>query len=118
MRLILSVVLIAALSSIAEYFLPWWSLAIVAFLIAMLLRLSPGKAFLAGFLGIAVSWASWALWRDIPNDHLLAGRLSGVFGLPGGTSFIIVTAVVGGLVGGLAAWSGGCIGERRSVKRY
>lgn len=109
MRLLLSIVLIAVLSSIAEYFLPWWSLAVVAFFVALLMHLSPGKAFLAGFLGIAVSWACWALWRDMPNDHLLAGRLGAVFGLPGATSFIIVTALAGGLVGGLAAWSGGLI---------
>jgi len=115
MRLITSILFIAILSGIAAFFLPWWSLAVVAFLIAVLLKLSPGKAFVSGFLGIALLWGVWALYRDMPNQHILADRLAGVFGLQGHALFILVTAIVGGLVGGMASWSGSLM--RRSIYR-
>lgn len=107
MRLLLTSLLICAVSAVAEYFLPWWSAAVVAFIFGFLMRLSIGRAFLAGFLGLAVLWLIWALYWDLPNDHLLAGRMAKVFSLPNAGSFIAVTTILGGLIGGLSAWSGG-----------
>ena len=51
MRLLLAVLLTALLSFIAGLFLPWWSIAPIAFLVALLLGLGVGRSFLAGFLG-------------------------------------------------------------------
>ena len=110
MRFITSILLIALLSAFAEYFFPWWSLAVVAFAVAWIMKLKPGRAFLAGFLAIALLWAGWALYRDMPNDHLLANRLAVlILKVPNHMLFILLTSVVGGLVGGLAAWSGALI---------
>lgn len=106
MKFIPAILLIAVLSGIAEWFAPWWSLAIVAAVIAVAMKLRPGKAFLAGFLGIALLWLGVVLWRDIPNEHILSTRLAKLFTLPDHTLFIVVTVVIGGLVGGLSAWAG------------
>lgn len=113
MKFILTILLIAILSGITTYFLPWWSIAVVAFAVAIFMKQTPGKAFLAGFLGIAVLWCAWSLYRDIPNDHLLAGRLGKVFGLPNAGLFIAVASLIGGIVGGMAAWSGALITTRK-----
>jgi hypothetical protein len=112
MKLIVSVVLIAIIAGIAEWFAPWWSLAIVAAVVAIAMKLSPGKAFLAGFLGIAVLWLGVVLWRDIPNNHILSERLAKLFKVPSYTLFIVVTAVLGGLIGGLAALAGALLVPR------
>lgn len=109
MRFLLTILLIAAGAALAEYFLPWWSLAVVAFLVALLIVLRPGKAFLAGFLAIALLWAGWALFRDLPNHQILSARMARLFGLPHSALYLVVTALVGGLVGGLAAWSGALV---------
>ena len=109
MRFLLTTLLIAAGAALAEYFLPWWSLAVVAFLVALLIVLRPGKAFLAGFLAIALLWTGWALFRDIPNHQILSTRMARLFGLPHSALFLLVTAFVGGLVGGLAGWSGALV---------
>jgi len=106
MKFLLSILLIAVLAGIAEWFAPWWSLAIAAALIGFLMRLRPGKAFLAGFLGVGLLWLGFVLWRDIPNEHILSERLAKLFKLPNHTLFILVTAVLGGLIGGLSAWAG------------
>lgn len=113
MKFITATILIILLSAVTEYFFSWWSLAIVAFTVSYFVSLSPGKAFLAGFLGIATLWCCWTLWLDIPNSHLLAGRLAGIFNLPGYLPFVIVVTLVGGLTGGMASWSGALV--RRSI---
>src|SRR5215213_7109516 len=107
MKFLLSILLTAALAFIAGIYLPWWSVAIIAFLVALLLQLKIGAAFLAGFLGIFILWALLALWIDIKNESILSQKIAQVIPL-GGSSvlLILITAIVGALVGGFAAMAG------------
>lgn len=112
MRLFFSILILIVLSFIAEHFFGWWSIAIASFFVGLLSNLSPGKAFLAGFLGVAIFWLIVVLCKDIPNNHILSQRMATLmFKTPNYILFILVTVVVGGLVGGFAAWSGG-LGRR------
>jgi len=106
MRLLFTILIIAVAAGIAEWFAPWWTIAIVACIAGFVSRLSSGKAFLAGFCAIALLWLIFALWRDIPNQHILSARMAQLFKLPSYALFIAVTSLLGGLIGGLATWSG------------
>jgi hypothetical protein len=106
MRFLLSIVIIAIFGAIIEWFFPWWTIAIVALALGYLSKLSTWKAFLAGFCGIALLWLGFALWRDIPNQHILSSRMALLFKLPSFGWYLAVTAILGGLIGGLSAWSG------------
>ena len=106
MRFLLSVILIAIFSALAEFILPWWSVAIVAFLISLFVVQKSDKAFLMGFLGVGLCWLTAALLHDIANDHILSARMAVLFKLPNYSMFIGVTVFLGGLIGGLAAWAG------------
>ena len=110
MKSLSGILLIAILSGIAELFLPWWSIAVVAFAVVLLLK--PGKAFWTGFAGVGIYWLIASMFRDVRNDHILSTRLAGVFHLPSYWLFLLVTAIIGGLVGGLSAWAGSLIGRR------
>jgi hypothetical protein len=116
MKFLLSVILIALLSAFAESFLPWWSIAIVSFLVSLLSGMRPGKSLLAGVLGIVGFWLVVLLFRDISNDHILSQRIAAVFSLPHYSFFIAVTVFIGSLVGGLAALSGSLLRYRRPGK--
>ncbi len=116
MRFLLLVILIAVLSAVAEMFLPWWSIAIVAFVISAFAKQNSGRAFLAGFCGIALFWLTAILLRDIPNQHILSARMATLFKLPNHALFIVVTIFIGGLVGGLSAWAGSLIRPRLEVR--
>ncbi len=107
MRLLLATLLIALLSFIAGLFLPWWSIAPVAFAVALLLQPGLGRGFMAGFLGIFLLWALVAFWIDVKNESVLSHKVAQLFPL-GGSSLllILVTALVGALVGGFAALAG------------
>jgi hypothetical protein len=102
--------LIFLLAFIAGLYLPWWSIAIVAFGAALLMQPKIGFGFLAGFIGIFLLWASIAFWIDVNNESILSRKVALLFPL-GGSSLllIVVTAFVGGLVGGFAAMAGSSI---------
>ncbi|HEY9364209.1 MAG TPA: hypothetical protein VIQ00_13165 [Chitinophagaceae bacterium] len=107
MKFIVAIILTVLFSFIAGLYLPWWSLAIVAFIVALLIHQQAGKAFLAGFLALFFLWALLAWWIDVKNQGLLSAKVAALLPL-GGSSFllIIVTAFIGALVAGLAAMSG------------
>jgi hypothetical protein len=106
MKLLIAVILTALFSFVAGLYFPWWSVAIAAFLSVLLIPLRSSRAFLAGFLGVFILWALLALWIDIKNQGILSKKVAEIFPL-GGSSFLIilVTSIIGALVGGFAALS-------------
>ncbi len=115
MRFLFSVLIIALLSAGAEFLLPWWSCAVVCFLVALFARQSGGRAFLIGFLGVGIFWLVAALLHDVANEHILSTRMAALFKLPNYWLFILVTVFIGGLVGGMAAWVGATL-KPNSIK--
>src|SRR4051812_42526856 len=109
MKIITAIVLTAFLAFVVGVYssLPWWSFAITSLVVAIAIHQRPGKAFLAGFLGLFLLWAIMALLKDAANDHVLATKVAAI--LPLGGSYlvlILVTGVVGGLVSGMSALTG------------
>lgn len=113
MRILLAILLTASLSFIAGKYFPWWSIAIIAFLVGLFVHQNLGAAFVSGFAGIFIMWALLSYWIDAKNDNMLSQKIAQLFPL-GGSSFllILVTAFVGGLVGGFAAISGSSLRRR------
>jgi hypothetical protein len=90
--------------------LPWWSFVITNILIAIAIPQKPIYAFLSGVLGIGLLWFSLAFIIDNQNQHLLSTKVANVLPLHGSyISLIILTTVVGALLGGLAALTGSYI---------
>ena len=119
MKFFLSILLIGALSAVSEYFLPWWTMSIVAFLVCLVMRMGGWRSFFAGFLGIAVFWLCAFLFRDVPNEHILSQRMAILFfKKPAGSQFMLVTVMLGAIIGGLAGWSGGLMLKRNTKKIY
>ncbi len=107
MKFITATILTALLAFISGLFLPWWGIAIAALLVAVLVHQKAGKAFLSGLLGIFLLWAGLAWWIDMKNNGVLSERIALILPLNGNSVLLIgITALVGGLVGGLAALSG------------
>ena len=99
--------IILVLSFITSYFLPWWMVAIIAFLAAFFIGKAPGQSLWSGFAAVFVVWTVLALFKSIPNNHMLADRVIQLFPLPHNWIYLLaVTALIGGLVGGMGALSG------------
>jgi len=95
------ILLIAICSALAELHWSWWIVVVVSFLILVFTRTKPGRSFLAGFIGVALSWLVIALWEDIANNHILSTKMATLFGLPGYPLFIAVIVLIGGIAGGM-----------------
>ena len=117
MRFLLSLLLIILLSFIAGLYFPWWSIAIIAFAVALFIPQNIYKSFLAGFLGIFLLWGILAFWIDSKNDSILSQKIAQLFYLGSSSiSLILVTALIGAIVGGFAAMSGSSL--RPATKKY
>lgn len=104
MKFILSVLLIMLFSFCACLFFPWWSIAVVAFLVSLFLPQRPFPSFLSGFISLFLLWGSLSLWISVKNGHILAHRVSIlIFKTDSPYLLIIVTALIGAIVAGFAA---------------
>jgi hypothetical protein len=110
MKFISSLFLMALLSFSLCIFLPWWSIAIVCFVVAVCIPQKNWLSFMAGFISLFLLWYGLSFWMSFQNGHLLANRISTLI-LKQENSFLLVliTALIGGMVGGLAALSGSLI---------
>jgi len=107
MKFIVSILLIALLSVAACLYLPWWTIAIVAFIVAALIPQKPWKAFLAGFIALLLLWGSLSWYISSNNNHLLAHKVSMII-LKMDSPYLLITAtaIIGALVGGFGSLSG------------
>jgi hypothetical protein len=103
----IQIVLIAILSLLVQLLLPWWSLAVVAFVICYWRSSSAGRAFLYGFAGVCLVWLIYALTIQLRTDGVYVGRISQLLFQVNNTALLVlVTSLVSGLIGGLAGVSG------------
>lgn len=106
------------LSFVAGLYYPWWSLAVVAFAIALIFGQRPVAAFFTAFLAVFVFWFGYSYFIDLSNDHILAGRMSQLFiqtELP--VVMCVISGVAGGLVAGFAALCGSFLRGRKKQKK-
>jgi hypothetical protein len=110
MKFLTSILLTALLAYAFGLYLPWWSIAIAAFAIAILIRQKPLWAFLSGFIALLLLWGLMSLIMSSNNNHILAGRMAMVI-LKSASPLmlILLTAMIGALIGGLAALSGNLV---------
>ena len=99
--------ILLVLSFITSFLLPWWVVPIVTFLAAYFMSSTSKLPFISGFSAVFLVWAFLAVLKSIPNDHILADKVVQLFPLPHNWIWVlIVTAVIGGLIGGMGALSG------------
>jgi len=115
MKLPIQLIAIVIAAFILELFMPWWSIAIAAFAAGFALKSNAN--FLAGFLGIAILWLTKALVMDVSSAAPLAERVAGIFSL-NKPLLMLVTSLIGGLVGGFAAMAGASLKPEKQDERY
>jgi len=104
MKFIISILLTMVLSFCSCLFLPWWSIAIVSFLVASIISQTPLASFITGFIALFLLWGILSFWISTNNDHILAHRVSLlIFKVDNPFLLIVITALLGALVAGFAA---------------
>ncbi len=104
MKFLITVICIAIFSFLAGLYAPWWSVAIVAFIVSLIVHQKPALSFIGGFLGVFVVWVVLAAIINSSNAGILASKIGGLLSVGNSPAImILVTGFVGGLVGGFAA---------------
>jgi hypothetical protein len=107
---IIQVIIIALLGYLLELFFPWWSIAIAAALGGTFLRSNAN--FWAGFMAIGLLWLLASFLIDFTSPSALADKVAPIFKL-NKLMLMIVTALIGALVGGLACLTGSLLVRRK-----
>jgi hypothetical protein len=115
MKVIIQCILIIILAYLLELFLPWWTIAIAAFIGGLAFNTSAN--FLAGFIAIALLWTVTSLLIELSAAAPLTDRVAQIFKVPKPALFAI-TALLGGLVGGFAAMTGGALQKDKRKRSY
>jgi len=116
MKILLQIIATAIAAYILEHFLPWYSLAVAAFVFGFVFKSRAN--FLAGFVAIAGLWALkiWLLTGASSSD--LPARVAQLFNLPKNEYLFLASILIGGLVGGFAALSGAILRPRKREPYY
>jgi hypothetical protein len=119
MKFLLATIIIILFSFLACLYFPWWSIAIVAFMISILIPQKPLASFISGFAGLFLLWGFLSLWISISNDHILAHRVSLlIFKTDSPYLLIIVTALIGAMVAGFAALTGSFLRKEKTIETH
>ena len=107
MKFIVTILLMSILAFTACLFMPWWSIAITSFLVGALIPQKKGIAFLSGFLSLFFLWLGLTFWMSFQNNDILAHRISLlILKKDSPLLLMFITAMIGGLVSGMAALTG------------
>lgn len=110
MKFVISLILIMLLSFVVCLYLPWWGIAIAAFIVAAIIPQSPLMGFITGFCALFLLWGGLSFWISSNNGHILAHKVSLLL-LKADNPYLLmlVAALIGALVGGFAALTGSYI---------
>ena len=115
MKFILQIVVVLVAAFVFELLLPWWSIAIAAVLGGYLFKSNAN--FFAGFIAIALLWSVDVWLIDSAAAAPLAEKIAAIFSLNKAT-LILVTALIGGLVGGFGALTGSLLKRDKHKSLY
>ncbi|RMG87267.1 MAG: hypothetical protein D6714_02720 [Bacteroidetes bacterium] len=106
-KFILETLFIVIIGFIAQLFLPWWIILVVAGLAGFLFNFKNSLAgYFAGFVAVSLLWGGYAGYLDAQNMGVLSSKMGALFGGMPGSKLVWVTGLLGGFLGGLACMAG------------
>jgi hypothetical protein len=107
-------IIILIVSAVAQYFLPWWVIAPIAFAICAWKSKTAFGAYAAAAGAIATLWVGYAFYLNSNNDGIMLHKIAGLFSenikflknLPVTPTFFVIMAIIGSQVAGLSATAG------------
>lgn len=106
MELLVFLLVILLGNSLLPVYLPWWIFIPFNLLSSLPFRLSSAEAFTWGGSASGLVWLSWSYWQSHQNQHILAGRLSGVLGLSNSLLLFALEFFIPFMLGGVACMTG------------
>ncbi|MFM7486274.1 MAG: hypothetical protein ACKO13_05060 [Cytophagales bacterium] len=102
MKFTIQLLITAVVCFVLQRFFPWWSMPIGTAVVSYFIGNKNGISFLAGLLAISFLWLAVALYIDAATHSILTYKVNKL--LP--VNAFVLTAIIGGLIGGLGALIG------------
>jgi hypothetical protein len=107
MKLIVKIILIAALCVAGLMFFPWYIIMAVPFVMNIIIKTNGTGAFFSGFVPVAMIWLVQAILIHTRTEGILTSKIASVLPLGGSAgAMIVLTALIGGLAAGLSGYTG------------
>jgi len=87
-------------------FIPFWGLMFIIGICAALVGGKQFIAFLGAGVGVALVWFAVPLWITIRTGSELPTKIGAIMGLDNPVILILITSLIGFLIGGFSAWTG------------
>lgn len=87
-------------------FFPWWIGILPAAIFGFLMLDRWIHAFLTGFSAVGFAWFVQSFYIHVMNDGILSGRIAEMLQVQSAENVLIITFIIGGLLGGFAATTG------------
>lgn len=98
------VILIAAF--LLQMVLPWWIIVIISFATCGLIGKTGKISLWSPFFAILLLWTGMALFKSLPNNNLLAGRVAEMFGAQAWWLILTLTALLGAFAAAVSGYCG------------
>lgn len=86
------------------FFYHWWWIIIDTFIATLLMGRTALSSFLSGFVAVAIVWGGYAFAVNSANEGLLLAKIAKIFfGTSSGWLLMLITIIIGALVGGFSA---------------
>lgn len=106
MKLIIRIIIIGALTYFLLPFSAWWMCMLIAFTICAISPSSGLNAFIAGFLGVGLTWMGHAWSLDVQNNSAFSGKIAEIMQLNDPIFLVLATGAIGGIAGGFSSLTG------------
>ena len=106
MKLIIRIIAIGALTYFLSPLGAWWFSMIIAFAVCTLSPSSGLNAFIAGFLGVGLTWMGHAWSLDVQNASVFSEKIGTIMRLEDTILLVLITGAIGGIAGGFSSLSG------------
>lgn len=108
MKFLIQIIATIIICFLLQTFLPWWTLAIGVLGVAFSVGNKPWISFVAGFVGVGILWFGMAYYIDQTTHSILTEKVNKLLPL----NSLVLTTLIGGLVGGFAALTGALLKQK------
>lgn len=99
-------IVIIIASFLLQMILPWWIIVIISFATCGLIGKTGKISLWAPFFSILCLWTGMALFKSLPNNNILAGRVAEMFSVQTWWLILTITALLGAFVAAISGYCG------------
>ncbi|WP_297337049.1 hypothetical protein [Algoriphagus sp.] len=108
-------ILVILLVLLANPWLPYWGVMILLGVLSFWKNSSSSISFFAAGLGMGIAWIGVGLFISISTGSDLADNMAEIFGVGSGIAMLVLTGVLGFLLGSFSGLSGSLL--RKLIQR-